>query len=834
VRLFAVALVGVGLAFLGDLQGTPTLESAPDGAVARASALDGSSPVRPAALLHSNGTSVSDEALSRVVRQYCQVCHNERLQTGNLSLSGFDVGAPGERGEIAEKVIVKLAAGMMPPPGMIQPRGDTLHSLRIALETNLDRLAAADPNPGYRTFQRLNRAEYQRAIRELLALEIDAGAFLPLDTKSANFDNIADVQGISPTLLDAFFRAASEISRLAVGTPNATASEATYRVSRWASQTSRVDGAPFGTRGGLATQHNFPADGEYIFTASFHHETTGALVGNGRSALHTAEAPEQLEVSINGERVAVLDIDRWMEVSDPNGVTVRTGPIFVPAGQHQVAAAFVKRHEGPVQDLISPHDWSLASTAIAGTYGILSLPHLRDLVIGGPFNPSGVSETASRAEIFSCRPSSAAEEVPCAREIVTRLASKAYRRPLEERDVEALMGFYAEGASEEGFEVGVRTAIEAILASPHFTFRLEQEPAGATAGRSYRVGDMDLASRLSFFLWATVPDAELIEVARREQLSEPAVLEAQVRRMLADPRAEALAPRFASQWLRLQDLEKINPDVRTYPDFDQQLKQSMLEETEMFFNSLVREDRSMLELYTADYTFVNERLARHYGIEGVSGDRFRRVTYPDEQRRGILGHGSVLTLTSHASRTSPVLRGKWVMEVLLDTPPPPPPPGVPDLEQTEGIQEGRVLSTRERMEQHRANPACSSCHIFMDPIGLALDNFDVTGRWRIKENGLPLDTRGDMYDGTPVQNPADLRQALLTRPTPLIRTFTTNLMAYALGRRLEYYDMPTVRAIAREAEQDDYRISSFILGVVRSDAFQMQRVWADDSDNQLQ
>ncbi len=826
-KLLAVALLGVAIAFLGDLQA--------NGSTAVPAPEPGPPEAREAlamAALHWNGTSVSNESLTRVVRQYCVVCHNERLQTGNFSLTGFDVAAPGERPEIAEKIILKLSAGMMPPPGMIKPAGDTLDALRVALESNLDQMAAADPNPGFRMFQRLNRAEYQRAIRDLLSLDIDASAYLPLDTKSANFDNIADVQGLSPTLLDAFFRAASDISRLAVGSPNATASESTYRVSRWASQTERVEGAPFGTRGGVATVHNFPADGEYVFTASFHHETTGALVGNGRSALLTAEVPEQLEISINGERVALLDIDRWMQVSDPNGVTVRSEPLFVPAGQHQVAAAFVKRFEGPVQDLISPHDWSLASTAIAGTYGIMSLPHLRDLVIGGPFNPTGVSETASRRAIFTCRPTTAGQEPACAREIVTRLATQAYRRPLLDSDVTALMGFYEEGAAEGGFEVGVRTALEAILASPHFTFRLETEPEGTQPGENYRVGDLELASRLSFFLWASVPDQELVALAQRGELSDPEVLEAQVLRMLQDPRAEALAPRFASQWLRLQDLEKISPDVRTYPDFDLQLKAAMLQETELFFNSLVREDRSMMELFTADYTFVNERLARHYGIEGVSGDRFQRIQYPDEQRRGILGHGSVLTLTSHATRTSPVLRGKWVMEVLLDTPPPPPPPGVPDLEQTDGIQEGRVLSTRERMEQHRANPACTSCHMFMDPIGLALDNFDVTGRWRIKENGLPLDTRGDMYDGTPVQTPADLRQALLSRPTPLIRTFTSNLMAYALGRRLEYYDMPTVRAIAREAEEDDYRMSSFILGVVRSDAFQMQQAWADDSNDQ--
>lgn len=758
-----------------------------------------------------------------IILRYCVVCHNDVAKTGNLSLQAFDMGAAEQNAEVAEKIIRKLRAGMMPPPLMPRPGGDTLTMLARALETRIDEAAARNPNPGSRTFQRLNRAEYARSIRDLLGLGIDAGDYLPLDTKSANFDNIADVQLLSPTLMDAYLRAASAISRMAVGDPKATPSEAQYRVSRWASQTDRVEGAPYGTRGGISVIHHFPADGEYVFRVSFHHETTGALFGNGRAALHTAERPEQIEISINGERMGLLDVDRWMHTSDPDGVEMRTEPIFVRAGPQRVTAAFIKRFEGPVQDLVSPHDWSLASTSIAGAYGFTSLPHLRDLAITGPYNATGVSETPSRREIFTCRPTSKNEERPCAKAIISRLGTRAYRRGLTDRDVDALMSFYEDGAKEGGFEVGIRTALEALLASPHFVFRFEEPPGDVKPGENYRIGDTDLASRLSFFLWATAPDDELLAVARQGKLSNPTVLEGQVRRMLADPRSDALGPRFAAQWLRLQDLEKIHPDVRKNPDFHDQLKESMLRETELFFISLVSEDRSVLELFTADYTFIDERLAKHYGIPDVTGTHFRRVTYPDDTRRGLLGHGSILTLTSHASRTSPVLRGKWVMEVLLGTPPPPPPPGVPDLEQTAGAKDGRLLTTRERMELHRSDPVCHSCHQFMDPIGLALDNFDVSGKWRIKENGMPLDTRGQLYDGTPLANPADLREALLKRPEALIRNFTANLMAYALGRRVEYYDMPTVRAIAREAAANENRMSAFFLGIVKSQAFQMSR-----------
>ena len=446
--------------------------------------------------------------------------------------------------------------------------------------------------------------------------------------------------------------------------------------------------------------------------------------------------------------------------------------------------------------------------------------------MSGPHRTAGVSETESRRRIFTCRPTTTSEGDACAREIIDRLGPAAFRRPLDDADISSLMGFYEMGAADGGFEIGVRTALEAMLASPDFIFRLEPAPANVRPGTNYEISDVALASRLSFFLWGLPPDEELLELASRGDLSDDSTLEEQVQRMLADPRSEALATRFAAQWLRLDDLEKVHPDRLLFPDFHQQLADAMRRETELFFAGLVRDDASIFELYQADYTWVDERLARHYGIDGVVGDEFRRVSYPDDNRRGILGHGSVLTLTSHAGRTSPVLRGKWVMEVIMGTPPPPPPPGVPELEETPGAEEGRMLTTRERMEIHRANPTCNACHRFIDPIGLALDSYDVTGRWRIRENGMQLDTRGELYDGTPVTSPAELTEALLARPIPLVRNFTNNLMAYALGRRTEHFDQPTVRRIVREAEAEGYRMSAFVLGVVKSDAFRMQRAGA--------
>jgi len=619
-------------------------------------------------------------------------------------------------------------------------------------------------------------------------------------------------------LLGTYFRAAAEISRLAVGDPNVLPSSKTYTNGGYVSQWDQVEGAPFGTRGGISAMHTFPADGDYVFKMAFEHTTTGGFFGG-------TSRDEQIEISIDGERVALYWVDRFMNVSDPNGANMQSEPIFVRAGPRRVSAAFLRQAEGPREDVVSPHEWSLSDRQIGVSgYGVTALAHLKDLAITGPHEPTGVSETPSRRRVFSCRPLTPEEGPTCAEEIISRLGLQAFRRPLTQADLEGLMSFYELGFADGGFELGVRTAIEAMLASPDFVFRLEEAPSGVQTGESYKVSNIDLASRLSFFLWGAPPDAELLAAAEKDELSEESGLTAQVRRMLKDSRAEALGTRFASQWLRLEDLDKVHPDRLFFPDFYQQLADAMLRETELFFNGLVREDRSALELYSADYTYLNEALAKHYGIPGITGTHFRKVQYPDDTRRGILGHGSILTLTSHANRTSPVLRGKWVLEVLLGSPPPPPPPGIPDLEETEDSEDGRLLTTRERMELHRSSPSCNSCHRFMDPIGLALDNYDVTGRWRIRENGMPLDTKGEFYDGTVIETPSALQEVLLKRPIPLVRTFTENLMAYALGRRVEYYDQPTIRSITAQAEEDDYRMSSFILGVVLSDAFRMQQV----------
>jgi hypothetical protein len=769
----------------------------------RASLAGAAHPAAPA-LATSSARDLSPGDLTAVVERTCVVCHNDVALTGNLSLSGFDVAAADEEAEIAELMIRKLRAGMMPPPGAPRPAGDTMLALVETLEDIVDRAAARNPNPGVRPFQRLNRAEYEQAIRDLLALDVESGKWLPLDTKSENFDNIADEQAMSATLLGAFLNAASDISRLAVGDPNAPSTPTTYPVSMYISQHAweRVEGAPFGTRGGVVVTHHFPADGEYVFNGAF-------IEGNGARF-------EDLEIAIDGERVALLELaPLFSGGTNGNDWNQRTEPVFVRAGQRQVSATFVRRFEGPTEDMINPHGWSLATRS--------RLPHLKALTITGPGNLRGVSDTPSRRKIFTCRPTSAGDERPCVEEILTRLASQAFRRTVEPRDLESLLGFYELGAADGGFESGIRSALQAILASPLFVFRVERQPRDVKPGEVYRVGDLDLASRLSFFLWGTPPDDVLLDLARRGRLSNERELERQARRMLADPRAEALGARFAYQWLRIQDLTKVQPDQYWYPNYTTQLGEDMIRETVTFFNHLVREDRSALDLFTADHTFVNERLASHYGIDGVVGSDFQLVRYPDETRRGLLGQGSMLVQTSLANRTSPVLRGKWVMEVLLGTPPPPPPPGVPDLEQTPAAQDGRVLTTRERMEQHRSSPTCQSCHQFMDPIGLALDNFDVTGKWRIKENGAPLDTRGTLYDGAPVSTPAELTRALVARPIPLLRSFTHNLMAYGLGRRVEYYDQPAIRRIVREAERNDYRMSSFIVGVVMSEAFRMKR-----------
>jgi hypothetical protein len=633
--------------------------------------------------------------------------------------------------------------------------------------------------------------------------------------------------------MEGYLRAASQVTALAVGDVDAATGEAHYRVPKTASQLKRVEGAPLGTRGGVSVIHTFPADGDYAFRMELHGNADGFLYG----APAAVGGKEKIELSIDGARKALVDIDpRMAEVT--TSLALKTPTIHVTAGAHRVTAAFLQRAEGPVNDLLAPIDQTLADTQIGVAYGITTLPHLKDLSIVGPQRVTGISDTASRRKIFTCRPTQGGEETACAAQIVKRLGAQAFRRPLSDSDFKGLMRFYDEGRAERNFEYGVASAIEAMLASPQFVFRLEPAVAHRATARQAkaaegeapisRLGDVELASRLSFFLWGAPPDQELTNLAVKGRLTaptaagEPSMLAKQVKRMLADPQAETLSTRFAAQWLRLNDVDNMLPDSILYPYFDRTLGDAFVRETELFFDSIVREDHNVLDLLTADYTFVNERVARHYGIPNVTGSQFRRVQVPD-YRRGLLGQGSILVLTSVADRTSPVMRGKWIMEVLLGSPPPPPPPNVPALEATKGTANGKTLTVRERMEEHRKNPQCASCHRVIDPMGLALENFDVTGKWRIKDAGAPVDAAGVMYDGTKLDGPAGLRAALLKHQDVFLETFTENLMTYALGRRVEYSDMPTVRKIVRDAEKNGYRISSFINGVVNSAAFQMRQ-----------
>jgi len=800
----------------------------------------------PAMAVGHTGPSLT-ESQTALVKQYCATCHSERNKNnaGGLSLTGFDaakVGHDAEVAEIAEKMIRKLRAGMMPPAGSRRPEGAVLTSFAAAMETRLDQAAALNPNPGRRPFQRLNRAEYARAVNTMFDLDVDVTAFLPPDQISAGFDNVADSQSFSAALMEGYLRAASRISSLAVGDPKAGAAEATYKVPRTGSQMQHVEGAPFGTRGGMAVEHTFPADGEYSFRMQLHSIPTGQLFGS-------TVRGEIIEVSIDGERVAALEINPRMSESDPNGMNIVTPRIHVKAGTHQLAAAFVQRFDAVPDDLMPPIDHTLADSQIGSGFGITTLPHLREFAVGGPFKVTGVSDTSSRKKIFTCRPTAAAEEATCAAQIIRTIATQAYRAPLSAQDMSGLMQFYEQGrfpgaspsrpeaasaqprrsspddsrAEAGDFESGIRLAVQAILASPKFLFRLEEAPATVRPGQTYRIADLDLASRLSFFLWGTGPDAALLKVAGNGTLRAPGVLAAQVKRLLADPKSEALATRFASQWFRLQDLDKINPDALLFPYYDYSLAQALKRETELFFASIVREDRSIIDLLTADYTFVNERIAKHYGIANVNGPDFRRVALAGENRRGLLGQGSILALTSVADRTSPVLRGKWVMEVLLASPPPAPPPNVPTLDETKADAGDKQLTTRQRMEQHRANPQCNSCHRVIDPLGLALENFDVTGRWRIRDNGEPVDPVGDLYDGTKMSGPAGLRAALLKHQDMFVLSFTERLMTYSLGRRVEYFDMPTIRRIGRDAATSHNRFSAFVMGIVTSQAFQMSK-----------
>ncbi len=753
----------------------------------------------------------------------CAVCHNDKLKTGGVTMTKLDVAHPENTPELAEKVIRFLQAGMMPPAAMPRPNAAEQKAFVASLQHSLDQATFLHPNPGRPPLHRLNRTEYANSVHDLLGVNVDVSSMLPADDMSQGFDNMADALTISPALMEGYIRAAGKISRIAVGDPQAQALTSTYSIPRVLNQTRHIDGTPFGTRGGIAVMHNFPADGEYSFKVGFYYTPTGPLFGINQGKGTT------LEIAIDGARVALIDIDPRITLAKDG---IKTPPVKVRAGPHRVSASFPEKFDGPIDDEYMQFDQSLVDVSAGAVPGITTPVHLHELSITGPTDAAGVSETPSRARIFTCRPASNSDEIPCAKQILSRLARQAYRRPVTPNDLEGLLNFYQQGRNGDAknpgnFETGIRTAIQAILANPEFVFRFEHVPANAAPGTNYRISDLELASRLSYFLWSTAPDDQLLTLASEGKLRAPGVLEAQVRRMLADPKSEALTENFAVEWLHLNDLKSWNPDLFLYPDFDKSLSDSARHETELLFDSVMREDRDIRDIVNANYTFVDERLARHYGIPDVLGNRFRRVSLTDPNRYGILGDSSVLMLTSVANRTSPVKRGVYVMEVLIGTPPPPPPPNVPPLKENSDERTGHVakpLSVRERMQQHRTNEPCHSCHSMMDPIGFSLENFDPVGVWRTDDSGFKIDPSGKMYDGTPLNGPVSLREAILKHSDSYVTNFTEKLMAYGLGRIIDYHDEPFVRGVVKEAAKDDYRFSSIVLGIVRSVPFEMRRV----------
>ena len=803
------------------------LEPVAMSAIAKATPAPSGRPAEIIPFAHT-GDAMSVKVQNAMVHQICTQCHNDSQKAGGVSMLALDMATlPEKQPDLAETMIAKLRSGMMPKPAAAKkPDSASIHAFVVSLESRIDRAAALHPDPGYRSFQRLNRTEYAEAIQQMLGLQVDVGEWLPPDTMSHNFDNIADVQEPSPTLLQSYLDAAYQISLLAVGDPHAAPSSPSYAASDTASQLQHVPGTPHGTRGGLSVVHTFPADGSYVFKMLYFGTPEQRVYGS------TVE-DERMEVSVDGRPVAMFTVDPQMSETDPHGLNVETPEIHVSAGPHVIAAAFLKRFDGPIDDLLTPHRYTLADQNIGNAQGITTVPHLRELTIAGPFRVTGVGDTVSRRKIFICRPVGADTEMPCATKIVTKVATEAYRHPVGAEELKSLMGYYALGRKQGDFEKGIQVALQAVLANPRFLFRLEPVPASIHAGQTYEIGDFALASRLSYFVWAAAPDAELLKLAQAGRLHEPAVLDRQVRRMLKDPRSFSLSARFAAQWLRLQDVDKVRPDALDYPQYDSTLADAMKKETEFFFDGIVKGDRSVLDLLTADYSYVNEPLAKYYGIPGVAGAQFQKVSLAGTHRRGLLGEGSILVQTSVASRTDPVLRGKWVLEVLLGQPPPPPPPGVnTDLDtSSKAVQDGKRLSVRERMAEHRANPACASCHSVIDPIGLALENFDPTGQWRIADNGVPVDASTTLYDGTNMVGLDGLVDALLKHEDTFLRVFTENLMTYALGRQLQYYDMPAVRGIVAKAALDHNHFSAFVLGVVNSPAFQMSKQQAVSSDS---
>jgi hypothetical protein len=728
----------------------------------------------------------------------------------------LDVSNVSEGPETWEKVVRKLRSGAMPPPGARRPDQATADRLVGWLESELDRAAAAQPNPGRPFLHRLNRAEYANTIRDLLALDVDVTSLLPPDDSAYGFDNIAEALKVSPVLLERYIDAAGKISAIAVGDPDIGPSGETYRIRQDVSQDQHIEGLPLGTVGGMLVRHIFPLDGEYDFRVTLFRTNTGAMRG--------LEYPHELEITVDGQRVFLVPVGGkddlkalFEKVGTPDAIDARLRVrVPVKAGVRAVSVAFLQKP--PVQDTIRLQPYLRSS---ADTVNFTGRPHIDTFTIIGPSNVTGPGDTPSRRRVFVCRPAGAADEGPCATRIISTLARRAYRRSVSATELQRLITFYQAGRHEgRSFDAGIELVLRRILASPSFVYRVEPDPVDLAPGTAYRISDFELASRLSFFLWSSVPDEELFKVAEQGRLKDPATLEQQVRRMLADPRADALVVNFAGQWLQLRNLRTTLPNSEEFPDFDDNLRQSFQRETELFFKSIVREDRNVLDLLTADYTFLNERLARHYGVTNIYGSHFRRVTVTDEARRGLLGQGSVLTVTSHPDRTSPVLRGKWILDNLLGAPPPAPPPDVPALKENGEGQRPRTM--REQMEEHRANPNCATCHKVMDPLGFALENFDAVGAWRSRDAGNAIDASGQLADGTKVDGIVMLRQALLKRPDVFVGTLTEKLLTYALGRGIGYYDMPTVRAIVRASSERNYRFSTLVLGIVSSKPFQMR------------
>ncbi len=751
-----------------------------------------------------------------VLNQYCVSCHNERLKTGGLALDKLDLANVPANAAVWEKVVRKLRTGVMPPAGLPKPDDQTRFALAASLETAMDREAALHPYPGSPSIHRLNRAEYANAIRDLLALEIDPEKYLPADDPAYGFDNIGEVLSLSPALLERFTSVAEQIATLAIGNKSdVVQSSQVYRAPADLSQDKHNEGLPLGTVGGFAVKTTLPLDGEY--------EIKGNLFTTNLGLIRGLEFPRQLQFLVDGEPVFSMTIggeDQFIDLlknqtafADALEAKLHTR-VKLTAGPHEIGATFVARSEV----LNTKRLQAMIRTTSDTSETLLGPPHIMTLTVSGPFNATGPGDTPSRRRIFTCHPANAGEENACAKSIVTALAHRAYRGTETDADIQDLLDLYRKARADQSFETAIGLVLQRVLTGPKFLVRIEHDQQNVQPGVPYAVSNIELASRLSFFLWSSIPDDELLQVAAKGKLKDPAELERQVRRMLADPKAEALVDNFAGQWLQLRNLKSSIPDSREFPNFDDQLRQAFRQETEMFFKSIIQEDRNVVDLLTANYTFMNERLAKHYGVPQVYGDEFRRVAVTEDVRRGLLGQGSILTVTSHADRTSPVVRGKWVLDNLMGAPPPPPPPNVPPL--NEKNDPSRPLTMRERMEAHRANPACASCHKMMDPIGFSLENFDAVGAYRVRDNRVPIDTAGVFIDGSKIDGAVTLREAVLRHPDNFVTAFTEKLTIYALGRGLDYRDMPTVRAIVHDSERSNYRFSTIVLGIIRSTPFQ--------------